>query len=123
MTELDEPRRADLDLTTILAALADPGRLATVRALGRSGEACCGQISDLSGLGFSKSTLSHHLRVLREAGVTRTRVVGTRRLVSLRRADLDVRFPGLLDVILGEAGAASAAAAAPRSRAWAGSPR
>lgn len=102
--ELDQPTRAALDLSTILAALADPGRLATVRALGRAGEACCGQIPHESGLGFSKSTLSHHLRVLREAGITHTRVVGTRRLVSLRRADLDDRFPGLLDVILGAAG-------------------
>lgn len=114
--ELDQPTRVDLDLSTVLAALADPGRLATVRALGRAGEAYCGQISHESGLGFSKSTLSHHLRVLREAGITRTRVVGTRRLVSLRRADLDERFPGLLDVILCEAAAQPAARAGMSSR-------
>jgi len=51
----------------------------------------------------AKSTLSHHLRVLREAGVTLTEPNGTQRVVSLRRADLDERFPGLLDAVLGAA--------------------
>ena len=48
----------------------------------------------------SKSTLSHHLKVLREAGVTYTRVVGTQRLVSLRATELGERFPGVLDSVL-----------------------
>jgi DNA-binding transcriptional ArsR family regulator len=52
----------------------------------------------------AKSTLSHHLRVLRDAGVTRTRQEGTRCFVELRRGDLDRRFPGLLDAVLGAAG-------------------
>ncbi len=102
--ELEQPGRDDLDLPTILAALADPARLAAVRALAQAGEASCGQIPHASGFGCSKSTLSHHLRVLREAGITRTRVAGTRRWVSLRRDDLDARFPGLLDAVLGGLG-------------------
>jgi DNA-binding transcriptional ArsR family regulator len=48
----------------------------------------------------SKSTLSHHLKVLREAGITHTRVVGTTRLVSLRDAELEERFPGVLGSVL-----------------------
>ncbi|MHB8620628.1 MAG: hypothetical protein ACYDAG_13825 [Chloroflexota bacterium] len=44
--------------------------------------------------------MSHHFRVLREAGVTRTRVEGAHRYVTLGRADLDARFPGLLDAVL-----------------------
>jgi len=48
----------------------------------------------------SKSTLSHHLKVLREAGITHTRVVGTTRLVSLRASELEERFPGVLDSVL-----------------------
>jgi DNA-binding transcriptional ArsR family regulator len=48
----------------------------------------------------AKSTLSHHLRVLRDAGVTRTRQEGTRCFVELRRDDLEFRFPGLLDAVL-----------------------
>ena len=49
----------------------------------------------------SKSTLTHHLRVLRDAGLTYTRSEGVQRLVSLRRDDVDTRFPGLLDCVLG----------------------
>ncbi|MEV5892427.1 ArsR/SmtB family transcription factor [Nonomuraea fuscirosea] len=48
----------------------------------------------------AKSTLSHHLRVLRDVGITRTRQEGTRCFAQLRRADLDARFPGLLDAVL-----------------------
>jgi DNA-binding transcriptional ArsR family regulator len=47
--------------------------------------------------------MSHHLKVLREAGLTRTRVDGVRRYVSLRRQDVDGRFPGLLDAVVGDA--------------------
>jgi DNA-binding transcriptional ArsR family regulator len=48
-----------------------------------------------------KSTCTHHFRVLREAGVIRQRLEGTTKLNSLRRSDLDHRFPGLLDAVLG----------------------
>jgi DNA-binding transcriptional ArsR family regulator len=102
---LSEPSRAQLDMATVLAALADRGRLATVRGLAEAGEATCGQVPTVSGLNVSKSTISHHLRILREAGVTHTRLVGSRRYVSLRRDDLDERFPGLLDAVLRESSA------------------
>jgi DNA-binding transcriptional ArsR family regulator len=59
-------------------------------------ECACGRL----GGSVSKSTLSHHLKVLREAGVTHTRVVGTQRLVSLRTDELEVRFPGVLESVL-----------------------
>ncbi|GAA2114828.1 ArsR/SmtB family transcription factor [Actinomadura alba] len=104
---LIEPPRAELDMATVLTALADRGRLATVRALAETGEATCGQVSQVSGLKVSKSTVSHHLRILREAGITRTRLDGPRRYVSLRRDDLDERFPGLLDAVLTETGTRS----------------
>ncbi len=55
-------------------------------------------------LPVTKSTCTHHFRVLREAGVIRQRVEGTTRLSSLRRQDLDARFPGLLDSVLRAAG-------------------
>jgi len=63
------------------------------------GERPCGSFP----LPVSDSTRSHHLRVLRAAGVTRTRVSGTKRLVSLRRDDLEQRFPGLLASVLAAA--------------------
>ena len=46
------------------------------------------------------STLSHHLNVLREAGVVETHADGKRRLNTLRRAQLDGSYPGLLDSVL-----------------------
>ncbi|GAA3072974.1 hypothetical protein GCM10017600_25260 [Streptosporangium carneum] len=52
---------------------------------------------------MAKSTLSHHLRVLRDAGLTRTRQEGTRCFVILRRQELQTRFPGLLQAVLAAA--------------------
>ncbi|WP_346104016.1 helix-turn-helix domain-containing protein [Nonomuraea maheshkhaliensis] len=52
------------------------------------------------GLTISRSTFSHHQRVLREAGVIQVRVRGSQRILSLRRDDLDTCFPGLLDAVL-----------------------
>jgi DNA-binding transcriptional ArsR family regulator len=60
-------------------------------------------------LPIAKSTCTHHFKVLREAGVIRQRVCGTKRISTLRADDLDARFPGLLEAVL--AGAVSAPAA------------
>lgn len=92
------PSAEELRLPDVLHALSDPVRLEIVAALGESGELSCGRLE----APVSKSTLSHHLRVLRDAGVTRTRADGTQRLVSLRDDELERRFPGLLDCVLGE---------------------
>ena len=92
------PALTDLHLPDVLHALSDPVRLEIVDHLARSGEeAACGGLC----ASVSKSTLSHHLKVLREAGITRTRANGTHRLVSLRESELEQRFPGLLDAVLG----------------------
>ncbi|MEV7188389.1 metalloregulator ArsR/SmtB family transcription factor [Kitasatospora sp. NPDC093102] len=93
------PATDSIELAGIFHALSDPARLSIVTGLAQVDEQCC---SDLD-VPLSKSTLSHHLKVLREAGVTTTRVEGTRRLMSLRRDDLDLRFPGLLDAVLNAA--------------------
>ncbi len=100
---LPMPEPGELTLAHVLDALADPVRLEIVRELAPLAETPCGALT----LGVSESTRSHHLRTLREAGVTRTRVAGTQRLVALRRDVLDERFPGLLDAVLAAAGAAS----------------
>jgi DNA-binding transcriptional ArsR family regulator len=94
--DLYQPAPEDLDLTTILQALGDPVRLTIVRTLAAQGEMVCGSME----LGISKSTRSHHFKTLREAGVTDTRLEGTHRHVSLRRDDLEARFPGLLGAVL-----------------------
>ena len=93
---LEMPPVEELELADVLHALSDPVRLRIVEELAARGEQACGVLP----LPVSASTRSHHFKILREAGVTVTRVVGTTRLVSLRRADLERRFPGLLDAVL-----------------------
>jgi DNA-binding transcriptional ArsR family regulator len=96
--KLPHPATEQIELATVLAALSDPTRLAIVRQLAEAGETetMCGSLGDYG----SKSNLSYHLARLREAGVTRTRIEGTARYISLRRDDLDARFPGLLDSVI-----------------------
>jgi DNA-binding transcriptional ArsR family regulator len=92
------PQFQEIVLTDVLFALSDPSRLAIARLLldgPQEVAACQPQDSEIP-----KSTLSHHLKTLREAGVIRNEPHGRQRLVSLRRADLDARFPGLLDAVL-----------------------
>jgi DNA-binding transcriptional ArsR family regulator len=91
-----EPGREDLDLASVLAALSDPVRLDIIAELHRRGEAICSTLVP----DIPKSTRSHHLKVLREAGITRTRIEGTERHVSLRYTCLEARFPGVLQSIL-----------------------
>jgi len=92
---LDQPELDAIALADVLHALSDPARLEIVRALAGEGERQCGSFD----LGLTQATRSHHFKVLREAGLTHTRVEGTARYVTLRRDDLDARFPGLLDAV------------------------
>ena len=95
----DEPHREEFTLAAVMAALSDPIRVAIVRQLAAEGERTCGTFD----LGLSKATRSHHFKVLREAGLTATRAEGTHRYVSLRREEVDARFPGLLTAVLAAA--------------------
>jgi|SRR3954470_5220140 DNA-binding transcriptional ArsR family regulator len=95
MRTLYHPTREEIRLSTVLYALSDPIRLTIVQDLADKEETSC------SGFGFEvpKSTLSHHFKVLREGGVVNVRVEGTTRYVSIRREDLNDRFPGLLNAV------------------------
>jgi DNA-binding transcriptional ArsR family regulator len=96
--EIAHPKRNELELAAVLHALSDPVRLRIVAALAHAdGEATCGSID----VPVSKSTCTHHFRVLREAGVIHQRHEGRARFNALRREDLEARFPRLLDTILG----------------------
>ena len=95
-----EPATEDFQLSRVLGALADPHRLAAVRFVASNGESWCSQVIQEAGLGTSKSTFSHHLRILREAGIVTKRIQGAKGYMSLRKNDLDRRFPGLIDSIL-----------------------
>jgi DNA-binding transcriptional ArsR family regulator len=97
MSEPRYPERDELQLVEVLQSLSDPLRLELVRILDRAdGALACVDLA----LPVSKSTASHHLKVLREAGVVRSREEGTRRYYTLRRDDLEARFPGVLDSVL-----------------------
>jgi DNA-binding transcriptional ArsR family regulator len=100
MRNYTHPKATSVRLTDILFALSDPTRLSFVVALYRHGsEYTPGEMRELGG-GISKSTVTHHNKSLREAGLTRTRTEGTRCYVSLRTADLEARFPGLLPMLV-----------------------
>lgn len=97
LAPLPHPERDALELAAVLHALSDPMRLHIVAELAaEGGERTCNSFN----LPIVKSTCTHHFKVLREAGVIRQRVMGTKRVNSLRREDLDARFPGLLDAVL-----------------------
>jgi DNA-binding transcriptional ArsR family regulator len=95
-----EPAADDIQLPRVLAALADPHRLAAVRFVARHSESWCMQVIQEAELPMTKPTFSHHLRILREAGIITKRIQGTKGYMSLRKADLDRRFPGLIDAVL-----------------------
>lgn len=97
--DLPHPTRDEIRLENVLHALSDPMRLQVVRYLAglpEGAEAPCSAIE----LAVSKSTSTHHFRVLREAGVISQVYRGTAKMNALRRRDLDELFPGLLDSVL-----------------------
>lgn len=96
MRLLYHPDQKAISLAGVLYALGDPVRLEIVKRLAERGELPCAALE----IPVAKSTLSHHFKVLREAGVLFCRKEGTQHLNSLRREDLDSRFPGLLDAVL-----------------------
>jgi DNA-binding transcriptional ArsR family regulator len=97
----EAPALETIDVVTVLHALADPVRLEMVRQLAActepDGELSCGRIE----VPVTKSTATHHLKVLCAAGLTLEREEGTRKYIRLRRAAVDERFPGLLASVLG----------------------
>ncbi|WNV86509.1 helix-turn-helix domain-containing protein [Umezawaea sp. Da 62-37] len=92
MRALQHPEVDSVELTTVLSALADPVRLRIVAELARAGGVVCGQFD----VPVSMSTLSHHLKVLREAGVLRVTPQGSYRTHELRMDEMERRFPGVL---------------------------
>ena len=93
---LVHPERDQIELLDVLHALSDSTRMTIVQTLAANPEQACGTFP----VQVAPSTLTHHFRVLREAGVIRQREDGNRRWSSLRAEDLNGRYPGLLDRIL-----------------------
>ncbi|WP_224366407.1 ArsR/SmtB family transcription factor [Hyalangium versicolor] len=96
MRAFKNPAIEDISLEHIFHALSDPVRLEIVRQLAQLGEASCNAVD----CGRPKSSMSHHFRILRDAGLVRTRSEGVQHMNSLRRDELDRRFPGLMKAVL-----------------------
>jgi len=90
------PRCEDMSLAGVLYALGNPVRLQIIVRLSKTGELTC---SDLD-CAVAKSTMSHHFKILRESGLVLTRKERTQHINTLRRADLDRLYPGLLAAVL-----------------------
>jgi len=97
---LPQPEAGAIDLATVMAALSDPIRLTILHRYlvdGAGAERSCGWV----GIDRPKSTLTHHFRTLREAGLLEQRVSGLERRSRVRIEDIEARFPGLLALVLG----------------------
>jgi DNA-binding transcriptional ArsR family regulator len=103
MARFIHPNLNDVPLASMLHALSDPTRLEIVRRLDNDlagedeGLACGCAAPD----GLPRATMSNHFDILRGAGLIECRKVGTKVINRLRREELDERFPGLLDAVLG----------------------
>ncbi|MEU8924795.1 helix-turn-helix transcriptional regulator [Kitasatospora sp. NPDC048545] len=102
----DHPDAADITLQRILEAFADPVRRSIVRQIADApGDTACGTF-DIS---VTRSTGTHHFRVLRQSGLIRQYYVGTSKMNTLRRDDLEQAYPGLLDALIAAADREAAA--------------
>lgn len=99
MKPLYHPTVDQITLPGVFDALSDPIRLDIVLRLDAEGEARCSSLGEYG----SKTNLSYHFARLREAGVTQTRIEGPSRIISIRRDDLEKKFPGLLDTVIASA--------------------
>lgn len=102
--EIVYPEREDVSIYDVLAALADPTRLEIVRIIDAEGEQCIGEFCRFT----TKQNVTHHMKVLREAGLITGRYEGRNKFISVRRDLIDELFPGLLDALLKAAPATSA---------------
>ena len=101
MRPISHPDISQISLADVLYALGDPVRLNIVKTIAQKGEQAC---RTCGGDHIAKSTLSHHFKILREAGIVYTEKVGTQHLNSLRLEDLEAKFPGVLSAVLAAAG-------------------
>jgi DNA-binding transcriptional ArsR family regulator len=98
MKNLHHPAKEDITLFGILYALSEPLRFSIIEQLASGEELTCGTFKLPSSKG--KSTMTHHFKVLRDSGLILTRVDGREHFTSLRRQDINERFPHLLDALL-----------------------
>jgi DNA-binding transcriptional ArsR family regulator len=102
MTRFTHPNLRDVPLASVLHALSDPARLEIVRSLDedlrKNGDGMPCNCAAPEGL--PRATISNHFTILRSAGLIEGRKAGTSVIHRLRRAEVDERFPGLLNAVL-----------------------
>ena len=99
MVQFVHPAKEDITLSGVLTALADPMRVRILQSLLK--EAGCMSCCEAAPCpDMAKSTLSHHFRILRESGLIRTSKKGVENRNTVRYAEINDRFPGLLKTIL-----------------------
>lgn len=97
MRQIKHPHIEQVELTDIMYALADPTRLEIVVLLAKTGrKMTCGELD----LNRPKSSMSHHFKILRSAGLVETIVEGTEHMNSLRLAEIEQKFPGVLTAVI-----------------------
>lgn len=97
MRQIKHPAIEQVELTDIMYALADPTRLEIVALLAKAGrKLTCGEID----LNRPKSSMSHHFKILRSAGLVETVIEGTEHMNSLRFEEIERKFPGVLSAVL-----------------------
>lgn len=95
MKAYDHPDLSKVPLETVMHALSDPCRVAIVRALLTRSDLACNELP----VDVAKATLSHHMDVLRAAGLIETRVDGAKCLSSIRHTEMNKQFPGVLALV------------------------
>lgn len=96
MRQIKHPTMNQVSITDIMYALSDPGRIEMVRRLYAGSDLTCGELD----LDRPKSSMSHHFKILRESGLIETKVQGKQHLNTLRKAEIEQKFPGLLESVI-----------------------
>jgi len=97
MRPIQHPTLDQIELTDLMHALSDPARVEIVRCLARERRPMtCNEIT----ADRPKSSMSHHFKILRSAGLIETQIRGKEHFNSLRTQELERKFPGLLKTLL-----------------------
>lgn len=90
------PNLKKMPLSAIFDAFSDPARIEIILVLLRQEETSCGECN--KGV-LSKSTMSHHFRVLQEAGIIQRREEGKIHYLSVRSDEMEARLPGFIEIL------------------------
>jgi DNA-binding transcriptional ArsR family regulator len=97
MRKINHPNIEQVELTDVMYALSDPTRLDIIVLLAQADrKMTCGELD----LNRPKSSMSHHFKILRSAGLVETLIEGTEHMNTLRLKEIEQKFPGVLNSVL-----------------------